>query len=104
MVASGSPIGLDLVPTPNSGAGEQDLFAATTAADGSTYAAGWFIDSEQTLIEHGVNGQWSIDPTPDPGTGDNGFAGITSVPGGGLWAVGVTGNNGNLSTLIAYHS
>jgi hypothetical protein len=66
--------------------------AATTAADGSTYAAGWFIDIEQTLIEHGVKGQWSIDPTPDPGTGDNGFAGITAVPGGGLWAVGVMAN------------
>jgi hypothetical protein len=104
MVASGAPNGLSLIPTPNASAGEQDLFAATTAADGSTYAAGWFIDSEQTLIEHGVNGVWSIDPTPDPGTGDNGFAGITAVPGGGLWAVGVTANNGNVATLIAYHS
>jgi hypothetical protein len=104
MVASGAPDGLSLVATPNASSGEQDLFAATTAADGSTYAAGWFIDSEQTLIEHGVSGHWSIDTTPDPGTGDNGFAGIAAVPGGGLWAVGVTANNGNLSTLIAYHS
>jgi hypothetical protein len=106
MVASGQLPGLSLVTTPNAaGGGEQDLFAATTAGDGSTYAAGWFLgSSEQTLIEHSVNGQWTIDPTPDPGTGDNGFAGITAVPGGGLWAVGVAANNGNFSTLIAYHS
>ena len=107
MVASGAPNKLALEPTPNSGAGEQDLFGATTAADGSTYAAGWFVDPSSlnhgSLVLHGVNGQWSTDSTPDPGTGDNGFAGITAVPGGGLWAVGVSSNNGNFSTLIAYH-
>jgi hypothetical protein len=107
LVESGSPSKLAFPITPNSGAGEQDLFAATTAADGSTYAAGWFVDptslNHGSLILHGVNGQWTIDPTPDPGTGDNGFAGITSVPGGGLWAVGVTSNSGNYSTFIAYH-
>jgi hypothetical protein len=96
-----------LQSTPNSGTGEQDLFAATTADDGSTYAAGWSMDpislNHGSLVLHGVSGQWTIDATPDPGTGDNGFSGITSVPGGGLWAVGVTSNKGNYSTLIAYH-
>ena len=107
LVASGAPNKLTLQSTPNSGTGEQDLFAAATAADGSTYAAGWFQDPSSlnhgTLVLHGVNGRWSLDSTPSPGTGDNGFAGITAVPGGGLWAVGVTSNNGNFSTLIAYH-
>jgi hypothetical protein len=107
LVAAGPPNKLSLVSTPNSGSGEQDLFAATTATDGSTYAVGWAQDpstlNHNSLVEHGVNGQWSIDTTPDPGTGDNGFAGITAVPGGGLWAVGVTSNNGNYSTFIAYH-
>jgi hypothetical protein len=107
MVATGAPNHLALVATPNANQGEQDLFAATTAVDGSTYAAGWYIDPSSlnhlSLIEHEVNGRWTTDTTPDPGTGDNGFAGITAVPGGGLWAVGVTSNNGNYSTLIAYH-
>jgi hypothetical protein len=57
--------------------------------------------SEQTLTEHGVNGTWSIVASPSSGTGDKGFAGIAGIPGGGLWAVGVTANNGNFSTLIA---
>ena len=108
MVAAGAPDKLSLVSTPNSNSGEQDLFAATTAGDGSTYAAGWAVDpsslNHNSLILHGVGGQWSIDSTPNPGTGDNGFAGITAVPGGGLWAVGVSANNGNFSTFIAYHS
>jgi len=34
----------------------------------------------------------------------SGFAGITAIPGGGLWAVGVTSNpQGNYETLIEYH-
>jgi hypothetical protein len=69
--------------------------------------AGWYIDPSSlphlSPIQHEVSGQWTTDTTPDPGTGDNGFAGITAVPGGGLWAVGVPSNNGNYSTLIAYH-
>jgi hypothetical protein len=107
-VASGPPQSLGLLTTPNQGSGEQDLFAAATAADGSTWAAGWDIDpttgNHRTLVEHGLNGQWSVVTSPDPGSGDNGFAGIGAVPGGGLWAVGITATKGgNPSTLIAYH-
>jgi hypothetical protein len=106
-VAAGRPSALSLVTSPNVGTGENDLFGVTTAADGSAYAAGWAIDPQAgnhvSLIEHGVNGTWSIDSTPDPGTGDNGFAAITAVPGGGLWAVGITSGKGNNSTFTAHH-
>jgi len=94
-----------LVDSPNNGSGEQDLFAATTAADGSMWAGGWYIDpngDHQTLIEHGVGGNWSITPSPSPGSGDSGIAGITAIPGGGLWAVGIGGGK-NPRTLIEFH-
>ena len=94
-----------LVSTPNNGEGEHDLFAAATAADGSTWAAGWYIDAagdHRTLAEQSTNGAWSIVPSPNPGTADNGFAGIAAIPGGGLWAVGITGNR-NPTTLIEFH-
>ena len=104
MVASGAPGSLSLVSSPNNGTGEQDLFAAATASDGSTWAAGWDLTSSyQTLTEQGVNGTWSIVPSASPGTGDNGFAGIAAIPGGGRWAVGVTSGSGNFSTLIEHH-
>jgi hypothetical protein len=107
LVVAGAPKGLSVVASPNNGSGENDLFAATTAGDGSTWAVGWFIDSSsgnhQTLIEHGASGQWSLDTSPNPGAGDNGLAGITAVPGGGLWAVGVTAGKGSFSTLILHH-
>ena len=46
-VAAGAPNSLSLVASPNNGSGEQDLFAATTAADGSTWAAGWFLNGSE---------------------------------------------------------
>ena len=97
---------IEVALTPNSGAGEQDLFGAATASDGSTWAAGWAVDPSSlihtTLIEHEVNGRWSIAATPNPGSGDNGFGGIAAVPGGGVWAVGVVSGNANNATLIEH--
>jgi hypothetical protein len=106
-IATGAPASTAMVTTP-SATGENDLFGAATAADGTVYAAGWSVDPATgnflSLIEHETGGVWSIEPTPDPGTGSDGFAGIAAVPGGGgLWAVGVSSNNGNNSTLIAHH-
>jgi hypothetical protein len=108
-VAAGTSRGLSIQSTPNAGAGENDLFAAATAADGSTWAAGWDINTtsgnHDPLVLQGVKGVWSVVSSPNLGTGfDSGFAAITAIPGGGLWAVGVTGTSkSNYSTLIEYH-
>jgi hypothetical protein len=106
-VASGAPKSIGILNTPNVGTAENDLFAAATGPHGSTWAVGWYIvassGTHQTLIEQGVNGTWSVVSSPNTGTGDNGLAGIAAVPGGGLWAVGVTASKGNFSTLIMYH-
>jgi hypothetical protein len=107
VVAGGAPGSLSILSTPNSGAGENDLFAAATATDGSTWAVGWAVDpsslSHFPLTLQNVGGTWSVVAAPNPGTGDSGLAGVTAIPGGGLFAVGVTSNNGNFSTLIMYH-
>jgi Phosphoesterase family len=110
-VAAGAPSSLSIQTTPNAGAGENDLFAVETAADGSTWAVGWNIDTNtgnhDPLILQGINGVWSLVSSPSLGTGsDSGFAAITAIPGGGLWAVGVTApptGAGNYSTLIEHH-
>jgi hypothetical protein len=105
-IATGAPSKLAMVTTP-SATGENDLFGAATAADGTAYAAGWSVDPATgnfvSLIEHESGGVWSIQPTPNPGTSSNGFASIAAIPGGGLWAVGNTASNGNNATLIAHH-
>jgi hypothetical protein len=122
LVATGTPTNLALLTTPNA-TGENNLYATTTATDGTTYAAGWSVDPTTgwsvdpttgwsvdpttgvylTEILHGANGHYSLDTAPNPGNGANGFAGITTIPGGGLWAAGITSNKANNSTLIAHH-
>jgi hypothetical protein len=109
-VATGDDSGVSLVTTPNSGAGENDLFSATAARDGSTWAVGWLIDplsgNHKTLVEHGVKGVWSVvnSPNPNPSLGDNGLSSVAEIPGGGLWAVGLTTNtDGNNAPLILHH-
>ena len=108
-VAAGAPGSLSLQTTPNAGVGENDLFAAAAAEDGSSWAVGWDIDpatdTHRPLVLQGVNGAWSLVPSPKFATGsDSGFAAITAIPGGGLWAVGVTATStSNYSTLIEYH-
>jgi hypothetical protein len=109
-VAAGLPKSLSILATPNAGTGENDLFGVDLAADGSSWAVGWNIDTttgnHDPLILHGVNGKWSVASSPNLGTGDSGFAAIAAIPGGGLWAVGVTGpgkGKGNYSTLIEFH-
>ena len=106
-VATGAPASLSMVTSPNTGTGENDLFGAATAADGTVYAAGWYVDPSSgnyfSLIEHETGGVWSTDTTPDPGTGSNGFAGVAAIPGGGVWAVGNFSNSGNNATFVAHH-
>jgi hypothetical protein len=109
LVEFGPPTsGLSLVSSPSVGTGENDLFAATTAADGSTWADGWYIDpstgNHDTITEQGVKGQWSVVPSVNVGSkSDNGFAGMSAIPGGGVWAVGISGAGSNPATLIEYH-
>jgi hypothetical protein len=109
-VASGDDEGVRLVASPNVGAGENDLFSAATADDASTWAVGWLIDpstgNHNTLVEHGVNGAWSVvaSPNPNPSNGDNGLSSVAAIPGGGLWAVGLTTSAaGNNAPLILHH-
>jgi hypothetical protein len=107
-VAAGPANQLTIQNTPDQGSGENDLFGVTTAADASTWAVGWDINTStgnhDPLILQGKNGTWSLVSSPVLPGSDNGFAGVTAIPGGGVWAVGVRGNaNGNYSTLIEYH-
>src|SRR5262249_43180118 len=108
--AVGVPNAFSVQATSNAGTGANDVFAAATAPDGSTWAVGWDINTttgnHDPLILQGKNGVWTLVSSPSLGTSDSGFAGVTAIPGGGLWAVGVTGaakGSGNYSTLIEYH-
>src|SRR5215472_2758970 len=105
-VVNGAPTALSIQSTPTLGTGENDPFAVTIANDGTTWIVGWAInpasDLHDPLVLQGVNGTFSLVPVPNPASGgDSGFAAITTIPGGGMWAVGVTATSkSNYSTLI----
>jgi hypothetical protein len=108
-VAAGAPSALSIQSTPNLGTGENDPFAVTIANDGSTWVVGWAINTtsgnHDPLVLQGINGTFSVVSVPNPTNGgDSGFAAITTVPGGGMWAVGGTATaKSNVSTFIEFH-
>lgn len=63
-VAAGAPHALTKQNTPNAGSGENDLFCAATASDGSTWAVGWDIDpstgNHDPLVLQGTRRRWSL--------------------------------------------
>ena len=96
--------------TPNQGTGENDLFGVATTPDGTLWTVGWDINTSsgnhEALVLKGTGRSWSLVSTPNnfAGAGDYGLAGIATIPGGGMWAVGVyTDSNGNYAPLIEYH-
>jgi hypothetical protein len=111
LVSTGTTSSATLAITPSSGSGENDLFGAAVSADGTTWAVGWYIDpatgNHKTLVLGSSNGgPWTLASSPNPSgnASDNGLAGVAAVPGGGVWAVGITGNSpGNPRPLALYH-
>jgi len=85
------------------------ILPKTMRPEGTTWVVGWAInptsDLHDPLVLQGVNGVFSLVSVPNPANGgDSGFAAITAIPGGGLWAVGVTATSkSNYSTLIEFH-
>ena len=55
------------------------------------------------LVLKGVGEQWSVDPAPSPGIGDNVLGGV-AVFGDTAWAVGTYKDGGPRNTLIMRHS
>jgi hypothetical protein len=86
--------------TPDVGAGENDLYAAT-AKGGAVWAAGRVTDPANdhtsTLVERLHDGSWAVVPTPNPGGNSvaSGFGGVTATSPAAAWAVGSTNDGGH---------
>jgi hypothetical protein len=109
-VASGAPHALALQSAPSATHSENDLFGVVSTGNGSAWAVGWAVynapnDIYLPLILHEQNGTWSVVHSPGFGPGStSGLESIVAIPGGGLWAVGVTASaTGSFTTLIEYH-
>jgi hypothetical protein len=95
--------------TPDVGAGENDLYAAT-AKGGAVWAAGRVTDRANdhtsTLVERLHAGSWAVVPTPNPGGNSvaSGFGGVTATSPAAAWAVGSTNDGVTRNRTLIEHT
>lgn len=96
-----------VAPSPNTNGNFNILtgVAAVSASDvwavGQAYVGNPAI--YQTLIEHWNGSQWSIVPSPSPGSIGNRLNGVAVVSADDVWAVGASSNTGGpLQTLVEH--
>jgi len=79
-----------VVPSPNSGKGENVLLAVAAGSAHDIWTVGYAHDPDhrRTLIEHWAGSRWSISPSPSIGPGDNFLFGVALPATGSPWAVG----------------
>ena len=80
-----------VVPSPNSGSGENTLAAGVARSATDIWAVGYHNDPDhrRTLTEHWNGTKWSVVPSPSVGTGNNYLFGVAAAsPGSPVWAVG----------------
>lgn len=81
-----------VVPSPNVGNFENDLWSVAGAAPNDIWAVGlnWASpgDIVDTLTEHWDGSQWSVVASPQPPGGDNDLHGVAVVASNNVWAVG----------------
>ncbi len=69
------------------------------ATPDSVWAAGTYVDpttdNNNPLLIHEVDGVWTVDTGPAPGSGSNILGGVDATTGGELWAAGVFDNGGS---------
>ncbi|HEV2242303.1 MAG TPA: alkaline phosphatase family protein [Streptosporangiaceae bacterium] len=80
------------------------LYGIAVTGD-TVWATGTFVnpvtDNNEVLVLRGVNGHWSVDPAPNPGSGSN-ILGTVSAIGGQLWTAGVYDTGGSNLPLIEH--
>jgi hypothetical protein len=80
------------------------LYGIAVTGD-TVWATGTFVnpvtDNNEVLVLRGVNGRWSVDPAPNPGSGSN-ILGTVSAIGGQLWTAGVYDTGGSTLPLIEH--
>jgi hypothetical protein len=79
-----------VVPSPNSGTGDNALYGAAARSSADIWAVGSraSLGHSRTLTEHWNGRRWRIVPSPNVGAGDNFLAGAAAAARGPVWAVG----------------
>ncbi len=93
----------NVIPSPNGPSGS-DLDAVAVVSTNDVWAVG---DNQPggsftTLIEHWDGTQWSVVPSPSPGSQYNVLYGVAAVSISDVWAVGYSSSGNSQQTLIEH--
>ena len=96
-----------IVKSPNGSLNTSELFGMTALSEEDAWAVGVTFTSPQgspaqALIEHWNGSQWSIVPSPNPGS-DNGLNGLAAISPNDIWAVGSVGQFGTPTKTLIEH-
>jgi hypothetical protein len=81
-----------VVPSPNSGLGDNELTAVSAVAPDDVWAVGRAHEGAwAALILHWDGDTWGVVPSPDPGPGDEALEGLVARGPDDVWAVGGQG-------------
>lgn len=98
--------GWSIVPTPNAPTDWNHLYGVAAASSTDVWAVGTSQDVAyvplRTLIQHWDGTEWSIVPSPSPGTVFNELRAVAAVSADDAWAVGFCGGWYRSSTLILH--
>src|SRR5204862_93380 len=91
--------------TSDSGGYYNDIYAVAVVAVNDIWAVGMYAPNSyaQTLILHWDGTQWSIVPSPIPGTLFNSLNGVAAVASNDAWAVGYYQVYGNTFQTLTEH-
>jgi hypothetical protein len=95
-----------IVPSPNAGPDDNELWAVRGSAAGDVWASGSYHDTDaqvyRTLIEHWDGVTWRVIPSPSPGGPGNYLDGLVALAADNAWAVGGAGQGGVMRTLLLH--
>jgi hypothetical protein len=91
-----------LVPSPNQGAGSNDLVDVDVRSTTDAWAVGYRMDGDvkKTLAMRWNGTAWSVVATPSPGSASSGLTAVVAVSADEAWAVGYRGDGVGYEPLI----
>jgi hypothetical protein len=107
LVESWNGTAWSVVPSPDPGSGDNNLYGVSCASATACTAVGVSIQkvtgggrTSKTLVESWNGTAWSVVPSPNPGSGDNNLFGVSCVSATDCTAVGQGSSDGAETTLV----
>jgi hypothetical protein len=99
------PAAWNIVPSPNVGSGNNELYGIDAASANDVWAVGRYNDAAgyKTLALHWNGSAWSIVATPNVGSAFNQIFSVAAISSNNAWAVGASSNDNLIYQTLIEH-